>query len=112
VNFVQRRFGSKLAIQKESGMGMSNKFELSASALRLICEPKVFKFKNTSEVRPLDTVIGQERAVEAIDFGLNMQDPGYNIFVTGLAGTGKSTIVRDLVNKHARNLPQRPVPGQ
>jgi lon-related putative ATP-dependent protease len=86
-------------------MDMSNKFELQASALRLICDPKIFKFKNTSEVKPLDTVIGQERAVQAIDFGLNMQDPGYNIFVTGLAGTGKSTIVRDLVNKHAKNLP-------
>ncbi len=86
-------------------MGISNKFELQASALRLICDPKIFKFKNTSEVKPLDTVIGQERAVKAIDFGLNMQDPGYNIFVTGLAGTGKSTIVRDLVNKHAKNLP-------
>ena len=84
---------------------MSNKFELQASGLRLICDPKIFKFKNTSEVKPLDTVIGQERAVRAIDFGLNMQDPGYNIFVTGLAGTGKSTIVRDLVNKHAKNLP-------
>ncbi len=50
-------------------------------------------------------MIGQERAVQAIDFGLNMQDPGYNIFVTGLASTGKSTIVRDLVSKHAKNLP-------
>jgi predicted ATP-dependent protease len=77
---------------------------LKVSDLRLICDPKIFKFKNTSEVKPLDTVIGQERAVEAIDFGLNMNDPGYNIFVTGLAGTGKSTIVRDLVTKHAITL--------
>ena len=84
---------------------MSEKFELSVSDLRLICDPKIFKFKNTSEVKPLDSVIGQERAVEAIDFGLNMNDPGYNIFVTGLAGTGKSTIVRDLVTKHAKTLP-------
>ncbi len=84
---------------------MPKKFELDVSDLRLICDPKIFKFKNTSEVKPLDTVIGQERAVQAIDFGLNMQDPGYNIFVTGLASTGKSTIVRDLVNKHAKNLP-------
>ena len=84
---------------------MSKKFELKESELRLICDPKIFKFKNTSEVKPLDTVIGQERAVQAIDFGLNMQDPGYNIFVTGLASTGKSTIVRDLVSKHAKNLP-------
>jgi lon-related putative ATP-dependent protease len=84
---------------------MSSKFELPVSALRLVCNPRIFKFKNTTEVKPLDTVIGQERAVEAIDFGLNMQDPDYNIFVTGLAGTGKSTIVRDLVNIHAKNLP-------
>ncbi len=84
---------------------MAKKFELNVSDLRLICDPKIFKFKNTSEVKPLDTVIGQERAVQAIDFGLNMQDPGYNIFVTGLASTGKSTIVRDLVSKHAKNLP-------
>jgi predicted ATP-dependent protease len=83
---------------------MPKKFELKISDLRLICDPKIFKFKNTSEVKPLDTVIGQERAVEAIDFGLNMNDPGYNIFVTGLAGTGKSTIVRDLVTKHAKTL--------
>jgi lon-related putative ATP-dependent protease len=83
---------------------MPKKFELKVSDLRRICDPKIFKFKNTSEVRPLDTVIGQERAVEAIDFGLNMNDPGYNIFVTGLAGTGKSTIVRDLVTKHAKTL--------
>ncbi len=84
---------------------MAKKFELKISDLRLVCDPKIFKFKNTSEVKPLDTVIGQERAVQAIDFGLNMADPGYNIFVTGLASTGKSTIVRDLVNKHAKRLP-------
>ncbi|MGD9174677.1 MAG: AAA family ATPase, partial [Desulfobacterales bacterium] len=84
---------------------MAKKFEVKPSDLRLICDPKIFKFKNTSEVKPLDTVIGQERAVKAIDFGLNMEDPGYNIFVTGLASTGKSTIVRDLVNKHAKRLP-------
>jgi lon-related putative ATP-dependent protease len=84
---------------------MAKKFELKVEDLRLICDPKIFKFKNTSEIKPLDTVIGQERAVRAIDFGLNMQDSGYNIFVTGPASTGKSTIVRDLVAKHAKNLP-------
>jgi lon-related putative ATP-dependent protease len=84
---------------------MAKKFELKVKDLRLICDPEVFKFKNTSEIKPLDTVIGQERAVRAIDFGLNMQDPGYNIFVTGPASTGKSTIIKDLVGKHAKNLP-------
>ncbi|MGD8519907.1 MAG: ATP-binding protein, partial [Desulfobacterales bacterium] len=84
---------------------MAKRLKLKASDLRSICDPKVFTFKNTSEIKPLDEVIGQERAVQAIEFGLNMKDRSYNIFVTGLAGTGKSTIVRDLVTKHAKNQP-------
>ena len=46
---------------------MINKYELKPADLRCICDPKVFKFKNTSEVKPLVEVIGQERAVQAID---------------------------------------------
>jgi lon-related putative ATP-dependent protease len=44
--------------------------------------------------------------VQAIEFGLNMKSAGYNIFVTGVEGTGKSTIVRELVSKHAKTLPK------
>ena len=84
---------------------MPKKHELKASDLRCICSPNVFSFKNTAELKPLDKVIGQERAVQAIEFGLNMKSKGYNIFVTGLEGTGKSTIVRDLVTAHARKQP-------
>lgn len=88
---------------------MLKKYELKPSELRKICDPGIFKFKNTSELKPLDEVIGQQRAVQAIEFGLNMKDRSYNIFVTGLAGTGKSTIVRDLVTKHAK---KRPTPDE
>ena len=84
---------------------MKKKCELNFSDLRCICDPKVYTFKNTSEIEPLDEVIGQERAVNAIDFGLNMKSPGYNLFVTGIEGTGKSTIIRDIVNQHAKTLP-------
>ena len=83
---------------------MKKTCELKPSNLRSICDPKMFTFKNTSEVNPLDEVIGQERAVQAVDFGLNMKSQGYNIFVTGLEGTGKSTIIRDLVDKQAKTL--------
>jgi len=85
---------------------MSKKYELKPADLRLVCDPKVFKFKNTSQIKPLDEVIGQKRAVQAIEFGLNMKSAGYNIFVTGVEGTGKSNIVRELVSKHARTLPK------
>ncbi|NOQ18809.1 MAG: AAA family ATPase, partial [Desulfobacterales bacterium] len=83
---------------------MIKKFELKPAELRSTCDPKMFTFKNTAEVNPLDKVIGQERAVQAIEFGLNMKSPGYNMFVTGIEGTGKSTIIRDIVNKHAKKL--------
>ena len=84
---------------------MSKKYEVKTADLRCICDPRVFKFKNTSQIKPLNEVIGQKRAVQAIDFGLNMKSPGYNIFVTGVEGTGKSTIVKDIVTKHAKTLP-------
>ena len=83
---------------------MSKKFELKAADLRCICDHRVFKFKNTSQIKPLDEIIGQQRAVQALEFGLNMNHSGYNIFVTGLEGTGKSTIVKDYVAKHAGKL--------
>ncbi len=63
----------------------------------------LFDFEDTSKLKPLDSIIGQKRAVEAIDFGLNMKGPEYNIFVTGLEGTGKSTIINKLVSEHAKN---------
>ena len=62
----------------------------------------MFDFKDTSELDPLENIIGQKRAVEAIDFGLNMKGSGYNIFVTGLEGTGKSTIIKKLLIAHAK----------
>jgi predicted ATP-dependent protease len=76
---------------------------VAAQALRRICDVAQFDFNDTSELKPLESVIGQERAVQAIDFGLNMKSAGYNIFVTGPVGTGKSTIVLDIVSKHARS---------
>lgn len=84
---------------------MSHKNELTPPELRCACDPAIFDFTDTSVIEPLDKVIGQERAVQAIDFGLNMKSPGYNIFVTGIEGTGKSTIVKDIVAKFAQNLP-------
>lgn len=87
---------------------MRERLEVAIEELRSVCDPKQFDFKNTSQLAPLECVIGQERAVQAIDFGLNMASSGYNIFVTGQEGTGKATIVQDLVNRYAKG---RPVPS-
>ena len=84
---------------------MTAKNELPPTELRCTCDPAIFTFKDTSEIEPLDEVIGQKRAVEAITFGLNMPSQGYNIFVTGIEGTGKSTIVKDILTKFAHTRP-------
>lgn len=79
--------------------------ELTPNELRDVCSVDLFQFADTSQLDPLDEVIGQKRAVQAIDFGLNMKSPGYNIFVTGIAGTGKSSIVKEIIGKFAAELP-------
>ncbi len=75
---------------------------LSASELRRVCDPAIFKFDSTADISPLDEVIGQERAVRSIALGLEMNQPGYNIFITGLEGSGKRTLAQDIVSLHAR----------
>ncbi|MGD8369085.1 MAG: AAA family ATPase [Desulfobacterales bacterium] len=81
------------------------KYELSPEALRAVCDPKRFRFRTTAELTPLDGVIGQERAVQAIEFGLEMKASGYNMYVTGLEGTGKKTIVHKIAQDYAKKLP-------
>jgi len=74
---------------------------LPPNQLRTCFNPKNFSFKTTAELSPLEEVIGQERAVRAMDFGLHIQDRGYNIFVTGVPGTGKNTIVKSMIQRVA-----------
>ena len=80
---------------------MAKSFKIQVKDLNHKYPKNLFDFKDTSELTPLDSIIGQERAIEAIDFGLNMKGAGYNIFVTGLEGTGKSTIIKKLLTDHA-----------
>ena len=85
---------------------MNNKNELPLSVLKKKVDLSSFDFKTTEDINPLETVIGQDRAVRAINFGLAMRNSSYNIFVTGIRGTGRTTIVRDLLNKIAHSKKQ------
>lgn len=84
---------------------MTTQNEVKLSELRCQCQPSMFNFETTADIEPLDQVIGQERAVRAITFGLEMKSAGYHIFVTGPEGTGKTTIVQELIRKAAKALP-------
>ncbi len=68
--------------------------EVPVEKLRWRCDPNSFPMETTEAIEPCQEIIGQERALEAIRVGLEIQSIGYNIFVTGLAGTGRFTTIK------------------
>jgi len=76
--------------------------ELPVDKLRRTCDPQMLGYESTEEMEPLETIIGQERAVRALEFGLGIQDLGFNIYVAGPSGTGKTTAVRRFLEEVAR----------
>lgn len=73
---------------------MRNKNELSYKDLRMTCDPKIFDFKTTDELEPINTGIGQERGIKALEFGLNVDANGYNLYIEGPYGVGKTSYTK------------------
>ena len=74
------------------------------------CQVDSLNFQCTDELAPLDHFIGQERALAAIRFGLEVDKPGYNLFVTGLSGTGKASAIQDHLQRIVADLgKQKPI---
>jgi lon-related putative ATP-dependent protease len=83
---------------------MQRSTQLQASHLYQHCDPESWKFSSTAELETLPTIIGQERALSAIDFGVNINAEGYNLFVMGPAGVGKYTMIKRFLDDHAKHL--------
>lgn len=75
--------------------------KLPPESLRWICNPREFEFNTTEEVQPLEGTIGQERALRAIDFGLGLESQGFNIYILGESGTGKTTTINKILEMRA-----------
>jgi lon-related putative ATP-dependent protease len=75
--------------------------ELDTEALYQCCDPEQFEFETTADLEDLAEVVGQSRAVEALQFGIGIQREGYNIFALGPVGTGKRSLVRQFFQKQA-----------
>jgi len=65
------------------------------------CDPANLDFDTTADLEPLEDFLGQERAVEAVRFGVGMRHKGYNLFALGPAGTGKLALVRRKIRERA-----------
>jgi ATP-dependent Lon protease len=68
--------------------------ELSVADLRWTCSAETIGVHGTNDVKPLTDILGQDRAMRALKVGLEVHHPGYNIFVTGAAGTGRTSAIK------------------
>ena len=80
-------------------------FVVPVSELRHTCDPAEFSFATTDELKPREEVIGQARGVSAIEFGLSIKNHGYNIYVSGIPGTGRNSIVKSIVKRISLGRP-------
>lgn len=74
---------------------MKNTKELSYKELKDICNPNIFKFDTTAELKEYNTIYGQERGIKALEFGVQVDVKGYNIFVEGPTGVGKTIYTKN-----------------
>ncbi len=79
--------------------------ELPVEKLRRECDVALMRCETTEEMAPLTEIIGQERAVKALKFGLDIKERGFNIYVAGFPGTGRATAVKSFLEEVARTKP-------
>ncbi|KKM09208.1 ATP-dependent protease [Clostridiales bacterium PH28_bin88] len=80
-------------------------YELTSEQLRRTCDPETFPFETTAELEPFQGIIGQQRAAQAMEFGLKVQRPGYNIYIAGAIGSGRVSYARSAVRQMASTEP-------
>lgn len=77
------------------------KSELNYKQLKNICNPNMFNFETTADITDNDLVYGQERGIKALEFGLSIQSKGYNLYLEGPAGVGKTMYTKKYVQELA-----------
>ncbi|MBP3800740.1 MAG: AAA family ATPase [Clostridia bacterium] len=78
---------------------MKNKNELSYKDLKITCNPDLFNFESTQELEPIRTGIGQDRGISALEFGIQIDVKGYNLYLEGPGGVGKTMYTKNYLNQ-------------
>ncbi|MFQ6053403.1 MAG: AAA family ATPase, partial [Candidatus Bathyarchaeia archaeon] len=79
--------------------------ELSHEQVRRRAPPDIIRCDSTADLTPLRQIIGQDRAVRALQFGLKIKERGFNIYVAGQPGTGKKTAIVNFLEAMAKTMP-------
>jgi lon-related putative ATP-dependent protease len=82
--------------------------ELRPTELCRRCDPASLPFETTADLEPLEGLVGQERAMEAVSFGVSMKREGYHLYAMGPANAGKHTAVRRVLERRASTEPVPP----
>ena len=85
---------------------MKKKNELSYKDLKMTCNTNIFDFETTEELEPIQSGIGQDRGIKALEFGLQVNVKGYNLYLEGPSGVGKTMYTKNYLDKIASK--QRP----
>lgn len=78
---------------------MKKKNELNYKDLKMTCNPDLFRFDTTEELSPIETGIGQDRGIKALEFGLQVDVKGYNLYLEGPSGVGKTMYTKNYLDK-------------
>jgi lon-related putative ATP-dependent protease len=79
--------------------------ELPVEKLYRVCDPQAMGCNTSAEISSIGNIIGQERAVRALKFGLGIKEKGFNIFVAGMPGTGRTTAIERFLEEVAKDAP-------
>ncbi|MBR1649320.1 MAG: AAA family ATPase [Alphaproteobacteria bacterium] len=82
--------------------------ELSPEELYTVCDPQKFDFATTAELEERISALGQDRAISAVELGINIKSKGYNLFCLGPEGTGKTSLVKRILEEEAKKRPTPP----
>ena len=69
---------------------MRSKYEVNYRNLKMTCNPNMFDFETTEKLKSISTGIGQERGIKALEFGVKVEGKGYNLYIEGPSGVGKT----------------------
>jgi lon-related putative ATP-dependent protease len=83
-------------------MSLADELRLKADQLRCICSPDRYDFETTADLPYIREIIGQPRGVRAIEFGVKIDSPGFNVYVLGPIGTGRATAIKQFLEEYAR----------